>query len=110
MTATTPIAKVTAATFDDVVLRGDTPVLVEFWGRGCAPCRMLAPILDEIAADLAGTLRVVKVDGDNEFDLVSSRGVMGFPTLHLYRSGELVMSVLGVRPKARLVEAVRDAL
>lgn len=110
MTATAEIVDVTAATFHDVVLAAETPVLVEFWGRGCGPCRMLEPILAEIAAEFAGSLRVVKVDGDNELELVASSGVMGFPTLHLYRDGELITSILGVRSKAHLFDQLRDAL
>lgn len=107
---TPEIVDVTAETFADVVLGSESPVLVEFWGRGCGPCRMLEPILREIAAEFAGTLRVVKVDGDNELELVASSAVMGFPTLHLYRAGELVASILGVRSKARLIDDIRDAL
>lgn len=105
-----PPVEVTSATFDEVVLASETPVLVDFWARGCGPCRMLEPILRDVAAEFAGALRVVKVDGDNEFDLVAAAGVMGFPTLHLYRGGELVASILGVRSKARLVDDIRDAL
>lgn len=110
MTTTVDVADVTADTFDALVLDSETPVLVEYWARGCGPCRMLAPILHEVAAEFAGALRVVKVDGDNEFDLVAAGGVMGFPTLHLYRGGELALSILGARSKARLVADIRDAL
>ncbi|MQA02209.1 MAG: thiol reductase thioredoxin [Streptosporangiales bacterium] len=107
---TVEIVDVTEATFAELVLRSGTPVLVEFWGRGCAPCRMLAPILAEIAAEFAGRLRVVRVDGDYESALVIAGGVMGFPTLHLYKAGELVSSIVGVRSKARLLGALREAL
>ncbi|HEX6444220.1 MAG TPA: thioredoxin domain-containing protein [Streptosporangiales bacterium] len=104
------VVDVTEATFDDVVRTADVPVLVEFWATWCPPCRLLGPILADVATERAGRLRVVKVDGDGEFGLVERFGVLGFPTMIVFRHGEPVRSIVGAVPKARLLAEVDAAL
>jgi thioredoxin 1 len=98
------VVLVTDATFADTVLRSATPVLVEFWATWCAPCRMLAPILTEIAAEHAGRLSVVKIDIDQNPETVRRYGVLAAPTLSLFQDGEIVKSVVGARSKHRLLQ------
>lgn len=96
--------------FDEVVLGADVPVLVEFWATWRPPCRLLGPILADVAAERAGRLRVVKVDGDTAFGLTERFRVLGFPTMILFRRGEPLRSMVGAMPKARLLAEVDAAL
>lgn len=84
-------------------LQSSKPVLVEFWADWCPPCKMLAPILDEISTEYADTLTIAKINGDDYPDLVAHYGVMAFPTMILFRNGEPVHRIVGARPKRRLV-------
>jgi thioredoxin 1 len=93
----------TTENFDDLVLHGDKPVLVEFWADWCPPCKMIAPILDEIDAEHGDRLTVAKLNGDDHPEIVSRYGVMGFPTLNLYRDGEVVRQIIGAKPKRLLL-------
>jgi thioredoxin 1 len=103
LTSTGPVAAVTDETFADAVLRNPRPVLVEFWAVWCPPCRQLAPVLDALAADLAGQVDVVKVNIDENPQTVQRYGIMLAPTLNLYRGGEVVRQVVGARSKSALL-------
>ena len=96
------VAAVTDADFAEVVLGTETPVLVEFWAPWCGPCRMMAPVLEQIAAEHAGRLRVVSLNADENPATVLQRAVLAMPTLQLYVAGELVAEVVGARSKSRL--------
>jgi thioredoxin 1 len=85
------------------VLASPRPVLVEFWAEWCPPCRQLAPVLDALAADLAGQVDVVKVNIDENPQTVQRYGIMLAPTLNLYRGGEIVQQLVGARSKAALL-------
>lgn len=81
-------------------------MLVEFWAEWCPPCRMIAPVLEEVEKELGGRLTVAKVNGDENPGIVMRYGVMAFPTLNLYRDGEVVHQVIGAKPKRALLEAL----
>ncbi|GAA4239715.1 thioredoxin [Actinomadura meridiana] len=89
------------------MLHGDKPVLVEFWADWCPPCKMIAPILDEIDAEHGDRLTVAKLNGDDHPEIVSRYGVMGFPTLNLYRDGEVVRQIIGAKPKRLLLADIQ---
>ncbi|MEU8343746.1 thioredoxin [Actinomadura meyerae] len=96
----------TSENFDEHVRGAGKPVLVEFWADWCPPCRMIAPILAEIEAEHGERLTVAKLNGDENPDIVSRYGVMGFPTLNLYRDGEVVRQIVGAKPKRQLLAAL----
>jgi len=90
---------VTAATFDKEVLQSDIPVLVDFWAEWCGPCRMLAPILDQLGAEIAGKAKIAKVNVDQEPQLAGSFGVMSIPTVIIFKNGAAVEKSVGLRSK-----------
>lgn len=98
--------KVTDETFDELVLNSDQPVLVDFWAEWCGPCKMIAPILDQIAAEYDGKLTIAKLNADENPATQAKAGVMGLPTLNLYVKGEVVQSILGAKPKRALLKLI----
>lgn len=92
----------TDTTFDEVVLKSNLPVLVDFWAQWCGPCKMIAPILDELATEYQGKLKVVKVDVDTNNLSAANYGVRGIPTLLLFKDGQLVGTKVGNLPKSQL--------
>jgi thioredoxin 1 len=93
----------TTENFNERVLHGDKPVLVDFWAEWCPPCRMIAPILDQIEAEFGDRLTVAKINGDEHPEIVTRYGVMGFPTLQLFRDGEVVQQIVGAKSKRVLL-------
>ena len=89
----------TDSNFDELVLQSDVPVLVDFWAPWCAPCRAVAPVLEEIAEENQGQVRVVKVNVDEETRVAAELGVRSIPTIALYHQGKVVEQVIGARPK-----------
>ncbi len=94
---------VTDASFDVDVLKSDKTVLVDFWAVWCGPCRMVAPILDEIAAEHTDSITVAKLNVDENPITASEYGITSIPTLNVYKGGELVKQIIGAKPKAALL-------
>ena len=94
----------------DKLITGDVPVLVDFWATWCGPCRMIAPIVEEIADEYAGKVVVAKVDVDEQGELAQRYRIMNIPTLMLFRQGQLVDKAIGARPKAALEQMLNRAL
>lgn len=100
------IINVTDSTFESLVLQSDTPALVDFWASWCAPCRAIAPIVDEMAQEYAGKLRVVKVNVDDNPATPGKYGVRGIPTLILFKGGKVVDQLVGAVPKNQIKELI----
>ncbi|HEY83345.1 MAG TPA: thioredoxin [Dehalococcoidia bacterium] len=96
--------------FDQVVLQSDKPVLVDFWAAWCGPCRMVAPIVEELAEEYEGRVTVAKVDVDQNRKTASRYGVMSIPTLLIFKNGAPVSNIVGFRPKADLKRSLDAVL
>jgi thioredoxin len=103
-------AAVTDSSFESDVIQSDKPVLVDFWAAWCGPCRMVAPVLEEIAAEQADKLKVVKMDVDENGNTAAQLGISSIPTLILYKGGQPVERVIGFQPKQRLMSRIEPHL
>jgi thioredoxin 1 len=101
---------VTDASFEQEVLKSDIPVLVDFWAPWCGPCKMVGPVLEEIARDSQGKLKIVKLNVDENQRSAGQFGVMSIPTMILFNKGKGVGQLVGFRPKAELVKILDEAL
>ena len=107
MASTVPV---TDDTFADEVLKSDIPVLVDFWATWCGPCRMVAPILEELAEEYEGKIKIAKLDTDTNQATAMAYGIISIPTLNVYSGGELVKSIIGARPKRALQVEIEEML
>jgi thioredoxin 1 len=104
------VAKVSDANFESEVLKSSEPVVVDFWAEWCGPCKMIAPALEEIAGSLAGKVKIVKLNVDENPATASKYGIMSIPTLMLFKNGELASRQIGAAPKAKLEQWITGAV
>lgn len=103
-------AQVTDATFEQEVIESSVPVLVDFWAPWCGPCRMVAPVVDEISEQYAGQIKVVKVNTDDNPNVASKYGIRSIPTLMIFKGGQRVDMVVGAVPKSTLATTLEKYL
>ena len=103
------VNEVGEADFEAKVLKSSIPVLVDFWAVWCGPCRMVAPIVDELSVEMAGKLSVFKVDVDTNPSLAEKYGVQSIPTLLIFRDGQLAKQMVGFMPKPQIKKALVEA-
>jgi len=104
------IVELTEENFQQEVLDAQEVVLVDYWAPWCGPCQRIAPIVEELAAENAGRLKVGKVNVDEQPGLAAQYGINSIPTLMLFKNGEVVQTLIGLQPKARLQEAINAAV
>jgi thioredoxin 1 len=99
---------VTEATFDTEVLKSEKPVVVDYWAEWCGPCRMVAPVLEEIAAEHGDKISVVKLNIDENPQVAQRYGILQIPTLNVFSGGEVVKQVIGAKPKSALLRDLAE--
>ncbi|MDX2263929.1 MAG: thioredoxin [Hyphomicrobiales bacterium] len=104
------VVKVSDATFESEVLKSAAPVVVDFWAEWCGPCKMIAPALEEISAELEGRVKIVKLNVDENPDVAARYGIRAIPTLMLFKGGELAAQQAGAAPKSKLKSWITDSV
>jgi thioredoxin 1 len=102
--------ELTEANFEQEVLKANTPVLVDFWAVWCGPCKMIAPIVDELAVEYDGKLKIGKVDVDNHQQIAMQYGIRSIPTLLVFKGGTVVEQIVGAAPKKSLIDKLAKHL
>ncbi|WP_129722577.1 thioredoxin [Xylanivirga thermophila] len=108
--ASDKLLTLTQNNFDDEVLKSDIPVLVDFWAAWCGPCRMIGPIVEQLAEEYDGKIKVGKVNVDEQNELAAQYRVMSIPTLFIFKDGKIAGQLIGARPKADLEEMIEKVL
>jgi thioredoxin 1 len=108
--ATQNVVQFTTSNWEQEVLQSDKPVLVDFWAPWCGPCRMLGPIIDRLAEQFAGQVKVGKLNVDDEQDLAIRYGVNSIPRVFIFKDGQAQQSILGLRSEAELTQAINSVL
>mgnify|MGYP000680996194 CR=1 FL=1 len=96
--------------FEEEVIKAETPVLVDFWAEWCGPCRMIGPVIEEIAEEFAGKIKVGKLNVDQNQGTAAKYRISSIPTLLFFKGGKLVEQMVGVQPKSKLVEVINKVL
>jgi thioredoxin 1 len=104
------LLELTDANFDQEVLKSDVPVLVDFWAVWCGPCKMVAPIMEEIAKEYEGKIKVGKVDVDNNRQTATNYSIRSIPTIILYKNGEVAEVMVGAAPKTQIISKISTHL
>jgi thioredoxin 1 len=104
------ILQISDASFNDEVLKSSIPVVVDFWAEWCGPCRMIAPLLEEIAQEYSGRIKIVKINVDENSEVPNNFGIRGIPTLILFQGGKAVATKIGAASKAQLIGFIKDAV
>lgn len=104
------IITLTAENFDREVIKSDMPVLVDFWAEWCGPCRMVAPIMDELASEYEGRAKVGKINVDEQRELAEKYRIMSIPTVMLFKNGEIIEKIVGARTKADFAKMIENNL
>ena len=102
--------ELTSANFTEEVLQSGTPVLIDFWAPWCGPCKLMAPVVEEVALDLAGKVKVGKVNVDDHGDLAQQYNILSIPTFMVFKSGRVVEQFSGAMPKEALIQKLQAHL
>ena len=102
--------KVSDSAFETEVLKADQPVIVDFWAEWCGPCKMIAPALEEIANEMDGRVKVVKINIDENPSVPSRYGIRGIPTLMIFKNGEVAGTQVGANPKGKIVDWIERSI
>ena len=104
------ITTLTSSTFDETVNSSSTPILVDFWAEWCGPCKQIAPILEQIAAEMPDRIRIAKLNVDDYGDIAGRFNVMSIPTMILFDGGEMKTRIVGAMPKSRMIQELTPFL
>jgi thioredoxin 1 len=104
------LVEITDSTFEQEVLKAETPVLVDFWAPWCGPCRIVGPVLDEIASEKKEAVKIVKINTDDNIEYAGKYGVMMLPTLLIFKGGQQVDKLTGAHPKRTIIDRLEQHL
>jgi len=104
------VLEVTDATFDTEIMNSDIPAMVDFWAAWCGPCRMVAPVVEELAKEYAGKVKVAKLDVDQNRQTPIKFGIRNIPTIILFKGGEVAQTIIGAQPKSSIEKEIKKLL